>query len=134
MAKRVLIVEDEFLVALEMETVLSEAGFEPVGIAPDTKTALGMASTAMPDIAFVDVNLKDGPTGPSIARQLSRLCNCIIIFITANPRMIDAPSGAIGVMGKPWDAAALQTAARYASDRRAGRPVSQPPPALMMYA
>ncbi len=130
MSKRVLIVEDEFFVALEMEAVLEEAGYVPVGIAPDSKTALAIASATPPDIAFVDVNLKDGPTGPLIAEKLRELYNSTIVFVTANPRMIDAPRGAIGVMEKPWDGTSLQMVAAYAAEVRAGRQV--PPPAKIV--
>ncbi len=135
MSSSVLIVEDEFFVALEMEHVLHEAGFKTVGIAADLETALAIAQNAPPEIAFVDVNLKDGPTGPVIAQRLRELYSSVIIFVTANPRMIDAPSGALGVMEKPCDETALQTAARYAQMVRRGLDAQvDQPPRMMLYS
>ncbi|MEK1874025.1 MAG: response regulator, partial [Rhizobium altiplani] len=49
----VLIVEDEFLVALDLETTVRDIGLDVVGVATDRKQALELAPRA--DIAFVDV-------------------------------------------------------------------------------
>jgi two-component system, response regulator PdtaR len=61
MKAKVLIVEDEILVALSLQQALDAIGYETVGIAPDTETAFKMAE-ARPDIALVDINLRDGET------------------------------------------------------------------------
>jgi two-component system, response regulator PdtaR len=60
---RILIVEDEFIVALNLRQIMSNMGFEVIGIAPDAATAERLAQ-AKPDIALVDLNLRDGHTGP----------------------------------------------------------------------
>ncbi|NNU48948.1 response regulator [Rhizobium sp. WYCCWR 11279] len=65
---RLLIVEDEPGIALVIEDVAIDAGFEIIGIAGNMSEALELGSEA--DIAIIDVRLGDGLTGPSIARAL----------------------------------------------------------------
>ncbi len=117
----VMIVEDEILVALEMEFMLEDAGCTSVGIAADAKSALALAAQTKPDIALVDVNLRDGASGPGIARHLKEICACTVVFVTANPRAIPAPSGAIGVVEKPCNQRDLNEAVAFAMAVRTGK-------------
>ena len=64
MNQRVLIVEDEFLIALDLEATVENMGMEVAGLATNKEQALQLAPLA--DVAFVDVNLSDGATGPEI--------------------------------------------------------------------
>lgn len=64
MNKTVLIIEDEIFVALEIEQIVEDAGFKVGAIAADREAALAAAAGC--DIALVDLNLRDGPTGPGI--------------------------------------------------------------------
>jgi DNA-binding response OmpR family regulator len=101
MTIRALIVEDEILVALDLESALMEIGIEVVGIAPDRASALRMADGV--DFALVDVNLRDGQTGPSIGRALAMEFGVKVIFVTANPAQLgDGIEGTVGVMSKPF--------------------------------
>ncbi len=99
---RILIVEDEYLVAADLEAALEERGYETVGIAPDLLAAMALAPER-PDLAIVDVHLRDGPTGPEIAERLSREHGVPVVFVTANPNLVmEQPApGALGVLGKP---------------------------------
>src|SRR3954463_5362591 len=54
-APRILIVEDEYLVANESEAVLSDAGFEIVGIAVSAAEAVSLARLEKPSLAVVDI-------------------------------------------------------------------------------
>ena len=120
-AVKVLIVEDEFLVALQLEDILTGAGHSVLGIACDRASA--GAVTEAPQVALVDVNLRDGPSGPEIARQLSRLYGTAIIYVTANPDQIDQPAPtAIGVVQKQFSHSGILAALHYAADGRAGAP------------
>lgn len=103
MQKKVLIVEDEFLVALNLKRMLTKLGFETVGIAPDMDTAMALAEER-PDIALVDVNLRDGPTGPKIGAALTHKFGASVLFVTANPRQLKGgEDGAVGVLSKPFN-------------------------------
>ncbi|WP_296674601.1 response regulator [Novosphingobium sp.] len=97
----VLIVEDEFLVALDLEDIILQAGHDLVGIVADRGGIDGIERA--PKVALVDLNLRDGPTGPEIARRLAERYGTTIIFVTANPDQIDSPpETAIGYIRKPF--------------------------------
>lgn len=85
---RVLIVEDEFLIAMDIEDSILQAEEEAdvIGIANRLEEAVALGSRA--DIAFVDVNLADGQTGPEIGRRLSEDHGVVVIFMTANPEVV----------------------------------------------
>ena len=70
MTGAILIVEDEILVALEIESVLEELGYTVLGIAADLEGALAYAHHHI-DLALVDLNLRDGLTGPEIGATLA---------------------------------------------------------------
>ncbi|HYC06010.1 MAG TPA: response regulator [Azospirillaceae bacterium] len=59
-AKRVLIVEDEFLIALNLCDLVSRLGHEPVGPVRSVREALEMLSSRVPDSALLDCRLADG--------------------------------------------------------------------------
>ena len=110
----ILIVEDEILVALELEDVLAAGGYSVCAIAADRSEALQAAASCT--FAFVDVNLRDGPTGPSIARELFERHGIHSIFVTANPGLIGAGSaGPLGYVRKPFDRLAILAAAEWAA-------------------
>ncbi|KKW92333.1 MULTISPECIES: response regulator [Sphingobium] len=103
MNKKVLIVEDEIFVALEIEHIVEDAGFLVGAIAADRQAALEAAGDC--DIALVDLNLRDGPTGPGIGVELASQFGIRVIYVTANPAQIgDASQAAMGVITKPFRA------------------------------
>ena len=112
---RVLIVEDQALLAMELEVVLAEAGCRVVGCAMDKAGAVDIAGTDRPDLALVDINLLDGMTGPAVAEHLVRECGSAVIFLTANPEQIpDGFAGALGALSKPFDEATIRAAVNFA--------------------
>ncbi len=70
---RVLILEDEFMIAMEFETVVLDAGFEVVGPAADVEAALTLIEANPPDVGVLDVNLGHGTTSAPIADRLSAI-------------------------------------------------------------
>ena len=126
MSARILIVEDEMLVALELQSILRELGHEMVGIAPDLPAARGYFSQEI-DLALVDLNLRDGLTGPEIGATLGS-SGVTVLFVTANPRLLGKGiAGAIGVITKPTDEEVVCSAVSYALAVRGGRPAKAPP-------
>lgn len=114
---KVLIVEDEIFVALDLEAAIEQLGCEVIGIAPDKPTALMLGETG-PDLACVDLNLRDGLTGPEIARTLANRFGTKVLFLTANPSQAgEAFDGLVGIVSKPWNPADLAEAIRTAADR-----------------
>ena len=127
MSASILIVEDEFLVALEMQGILEENGYRVLGVAADLESALAYAEQSI-DLALVDLNLRDGLTGPQIGQHLANEHKAAVLFVTANPRLLgDGVSGTIGVLTKPTDEETLLAATRFALQRREGAPAEAPP-------
>lgn len=112
---RVLIVEDQALLAMELELVLGESGCEVVGCAMDMAGALAIAEQHRPELALVDINLLDGMTGPDIARHLITEYGSAVVFLTANPEQIpDGFAGALGAVSKPFDEATIRGVVAFA--------------------
>jgi len=121
-ALRVLVVEDEVLIALELECLLDELGHDVVGVAGSSAEAIALGIATAPDVAFVDIHLVDGPTGVEVARALSADPHTTVVFMTANAKRIpDDFAGAMGVIAKPYSERVVAGALRYVADLRAGR-------------
>lgn len=113
MKKRVLIVEDEIFVALEIEHIVQLAGLEVSAIAVDCAAAFEAADVC--DIALVDLNLRDGATGRQIGQMLSAR-GVRVIYVTANPAQIGGASvGALGAITKPFRDVTIREALRLAA-------------------
>lgn len=108
-----LIVEDEIFVALDLERILQDAGYRVAAIAADAPSALEAAPGC--GFAFVDVNLRDGPTGPDIAERIAREYGVKVVFVTANPGQITNRDAALGYVRKPFNEEAILAAARTAA-------------------
>ncbi|MBW7971832.1 response regulator [Bradyrhizobium sp. BR 10289] len=114
MTPSVLIVEDEIFVASDIARILEDAGYHVAAIAADRKEALEAGPQAQ--IALVDVNLRDGSTGPQIAVDLARDFGTKIVYVTANPAQIAPRAGtAIGFIRKPFSDEAILAAVQRAS-------------------
>ena len=114
MSKIALIVEDEIFVALDLERILTDAGYTVVAIAADREGAMAAAPEA--SFAFVDVNLRDGATGPGIAATMTRDHGVRCVFVTANPAQIRGCEGALGYIRKPFSERAILAAAAMADE------------------
>lgn len=134
MTARILIIEDEALVAMELRFVLEDLGHEVVATVADANTARSIAARNDIDLALVDIHLSDGPTGIDLGRELGQERGVTVLFMTANPGMVrEGVAGTIGVLSKPTDERAVQTAVDYALARRTGRPVEYAPPELQLF-
>lgn len=134
MSARILIIEDEALVAMELRFVLEDLGHDVVGTAADARAARDMVRETEVDLALVDIHLSDGPTGIELGRELGQEMGVTVLFMTANPGMVrQGVAGAIGVLSKPSDERAVQAAVDYALRRRQGRPIEYAPPELQLF-
>ena len=114
MSVDVLIVEDEFLIALQLEDILATAGHRVIGIVCD-RAALSQVREA-PQVALVDLNLRDGPSGLSIAQDLALKHGTAILYVTANPNQIVEPAPtAVGVVQKPFSPPSILAAIALAA-------------------
>ncbi len=81
----ILIVEDEALIALDLQTILLDAGHNVVGIAADCEAALAMADRHRPSVALVDLCLATDLDGLTLAHELERRHHNRVIFVTGTP-------------------------------------------------
>lgn len=125
MSFNVLIVEDQPLIALNLQDTVEELGHNTVGIASNMYQALLLSSRA--DIALIDVNLEDGPTGPIIGRSLAE-ADVSVLFMTRDRGAIrGGVAGALGIIQKPVLDLELVEAIQYVANRRAGKSDIPPP-------
>jgi len=123
-----MIVEDQALLAMELELVLGESGCDVVGCAMDKAAALLIAERERPDLALIDVNLLDGLTGPQIAQHVVSETGCAVVFLTANPEQIpEGFAGARGAVSKPFDEAAIRAGVAFARQFILHRSLGEPP-------
>ena len=126
MPTTILIVEDEILIAIEMEEVIKDLGYACAGVADDMRSALEKASQSV-DVALVDVNLADGATGPVIAQKLVADYGIDVVFATANPNQLgEGIEGTLGALEKPVDVNDLRGVLDYVIARAQGESVDPP--------
>lgn len=133
---KILIVEDEVLVALSMDDTLSEAGHFVTGLARDELVAMGLAGTTRPDLALVDMTLARGGSGAAVVRHLRKRYGVPSIFVSGNPgscHQVGFQIGALGCLSKPFSPDELVEAVEAAATiLRKGSP-QQVPPNLQLY-
>ncbi len=123
-----MIVEDQAILAMELELVLADAGCDVVGCAMDRAGAFAIGDRERPDLALVDVNLLDGMTGPQIAHRLVEEYGTAVVFLTANPEQIpEGFAGALGAVSKPFDETTIRAVVAFARQFIFFKTVGQPP-------
>ncbi len=97
--ERVLVAEDEHLVATQLCAQLAELGYKTVGPAVDGESALRLARTSPPDLAILDIRMP-GKDGIAVATQLlSELAVPSVIVSAHATGDYAAAAGAAGVFG-----------------------------------
>lgn len=129
---KILVVEDEVLLALDLESHLIAMGHRVIGVASDAADAFALAENEAVDLALVDLNLRDGFTGPQIATKLAHEHGVVVIFVTGSSEQIPADyAGALGAIAKPWSAETLVQLVPFVR-ARARKTAGTPPPALAL--
>ncbi|NVO07371.1 MAG: response regulator [Rhodoferax sp.] len=80
---RVLVVEDEAIVARDIALQLSELGYQAAGIAGNAEQALEMVATQAPDLVLMDIQLGGPSDGIAAAETIRRQYGLPVVFITA---------------------------------------------------
>jgi two-component system, response regulator PdtaR len=117
---RILIVEDDFLIALQAETALAEAGFHVIGVAASADEAVELTASHQPDVILMDVRLSGTRDGIDLAIELFREFGIRSIFATAHAdaqaRLRAEPAGHLGWLQKPYTMMTLVGMVRRAVD------------------
>jgi CheY-like chemotaxis protein len=121
----VLVVEDEALLAMDLQAIIEECGHNLFGDAMSLEEVEAIDHDAGPDVALVDLHLAHGSSGLDVCAYVRRHWpDTAIIFVTANPKLIpDDFCGAHGVIPKPFSHSGLLLAMRYIEEG-----LSDPPP------
>jgi DNA-binding NarL/FixJ family response regulator len=104
--RRVLIVEDEVLIVLELERALTAAGFEVVGAAASADEAVALAEQEQPDAALMDVRLRGARDGVDAALEIWQRFKIRSVFVSGNideaMKQRAAPAQPLGFVAKPF--------------------------------
>jgi CheY-like chemotaxis protein len=82
--RRVLVVEDEGLVALSLKVCLEGAGYAVGAVASSGEEAIALAKAGKPDLVIMDVSLKGCMDGIEAAGRIRELRDIPIIYLTAH--------------------------------------------------
>ncbi|GEP11480.1 response regulator [Methylobacterium gnaphalii] len=123
---RVLLVEDEALILMQLEMLLEDAGHSVVGTAMTASAGSALLRETRPELVFVDLRLAEGSSGLDVARTASDLGGIACVFITANPRQLgDDLAGAAAVIAKPFSGGVLEDTLAFLEQA-----LRRPPPSL----
>ena len=87
-ATSVLIIEDEPLIALDLESVVTSLGHQVVGVARTKREAVAAFKASSPGLVLADVQLADGSSGLDAVKEILETQSVPVIFITAYPEQI----------------------------------------------
>lgn len=106
MKKRLLIVEDEAITALDLRFSLEERGYEVIDTADTVQDAIDIAAETVPDVVLMDIKLKGDMEGIEAAEVISEL-RIPIVYLTANTDTDTFKKsnvkGSYGFISKPYD-------------------------------
>jgi DNA-binding response OmpR family regulator len=129
---KILIVEDEFMVAMTLKMLLKKQGHDVVGIADDVVSAVETADRTHPQLAFVDIHLAKGTSGLEAAAELAK-SGTVCVFLTGNPPDGPRPDLALGCLPKPFSDKTLAVTVKIAEAVIEGLPVPALPTGLQLY-
>lgn len=117
--RSVLVVEDEPLIALDLQLLLEERGYEVVGPASTVADALECIREHALRAALVDVNLGGEYTAPVITELLSSSVP-VVLLTGYSSKTTTPPYNACAIVRKPYDQKNLLQVLEYATDHMAG--------------
>ena len=101
--RRIMVVEDSFLLAIELQSILREAGAEVIGPFATGAEAERSLGHQVPDCAVLDVNLGAGGASFELARSLRRIGASFLFFTGYDQRAIPAELAGVARLEKPVD-------------------------------
>ena len=114
---RVMIIEDETIIAMDLKGIVQAMGHEVTGVARTHSAAIQLAGTSTPDMILADIQLADGSSGIDAVNELmGTLGEIPVIFITAFPERLltgDRPEPAF-LIPKPFSEEQVRSAVSQA--------------------
>ncbi len=109
LATDVIIIEDEVLIAMDLEGLVESLGHRVVGVARTRGEAVTIARTKTPGLILADIQLADGSSGLDAVNDLLKTFEVPVIFITAYPERFltgERPEPAF-LISKPYERATV---------------------------
>jgi CheY-like chemotaxis protein len=127
-ATSVMIIEDEPIIALDIEAMVQELGHDVTGIARTHTEAIALMKRHRPGLVLADIQLADGSSGLEAVNEILQSIDVPVIFITAYPERLltgDKPEPAF-LITKPFQPDAVKAAISQALffDRKSSRKVA----------
>jgi DNA-binding NarL/FixJ family response regulator len=107
MEKRILLLEDEIIVALDLQEILDAAGYQTM-VTHNHKDAMDVVKKFKPHLVICDINLGNGPTGIDFAKESKSLLPKLeVIYVTAfsDQKMVESAdlTNPYNYIVKPWN-------------------------------
>ncbi len=103
---KILIVEDEPIVAMDLDRSLVELGYEVTGVAESERQAIRLVEQCHPDLVLMDIQLKGGTDGIAAADEIRDRWQIPVVFVTANVNVETLArakaAGPYGYLTKPF--------------------------------
>lgn len=116
-AGKVMVIEDETIIAMDLKGIVQAMGHEVTGIARTHSAAIELAGQERPDLILADIQLADGSSGiDAVSELLGTLGDLPVIFITAFPERLltgDRPEPAF-LISKPYSEENVRSAVSQA--------------------
>ena len=127
---RFLVVEDELLIAMDIASLVEDAGHIVVAEAASLREVSALTDDVKPDVAFVDLHLAEGSNGfDATGVILKRWPQVVVVFVTANPRKLaEGHAHAHAAVAKPFSRNGLLSAVHYLAEGVCDPPPSGPRP------
>ncbi|WP_207462065.1 response regulator [Azospirillum sp. SYSU D00513] len=130
---RILLIEDEVLIAMEQRFYLESDGHEVIGPAPTSHQGIAMGLAERPDLALVDIHLAQKTSGIDAARRLTAE-GIPCLFVTSFREEVRASLDfAIGCLSKPFSEASLIAAVHAVQAILAGEKPKSVPKAMELF-
>jgi DNA-binding response OmpR family regulator len=120
---RILIVEDEQIIAADLADKLAHLGHEVLGTAMAGEEAIQLAEQLTPDLVVMDIQLEGAMRGTEAARRIRERTNARVIFVTAFPNAllrdsVEMPKPGVCVV-KPFTRSQLEASIRAVTEHPA---------------
>jgi DNA-binding response OmpR family regulator len=129
--RRIVIVEDEPLIAFDNEHMLGEAGYEVVATVDNLADVTRLLGEESFDLILCDIQLRGDGDGMDVARAAAAK-NVPVLFVSGN-----CPDGArtlgVGCLAKPYSEKVLKSALVALDRKLRGETVKRLPPGLSLY-
>ena len=85
LASSILIIEDEPIIAMDLEAIVKDLGHHVVGVARERGQAVALAAERQPQLIMADIQLEDGDSGIEAVNEILAAASKPVVFITAHP-------------------------------------------------